>query len=100
MKTLGEKLRVLRQTKNWSQEDMAHQLDLSLPAYSKIERGISDVSLTRLTQIAKLFNLTAIALLAYGEKNVDKGCKELLEEKDKEIIKLQKRVIDLLDKKK
>lgn len=100
MKTLGEKLRALRQVKNWSQEEMAHQLDLSLPAYSKIERGVSDVSLTRLTQLAKLFNLTVIGLLAYGEKNIDKGCKELLTEKDKEIMKLQKRVIELLDKKK
>jgi transcriptional regulator with XRE-family HTH domain len=100
MKNLGDKLRTLRQGKNWSQEDIAHELNLSLPAYSKIERGITDVSLKRLEQIGKLFNLTVIGLLSYGEKNIDKSCKELLDEKDKEIMKLQKKVIELLEKKK
>jgi transcriptional regulator with XRE-family HTH domain len=100
MKTLGDKLKALRQGKGWSQEDIAHELNISLPAYSKIERGITDISLKRLTQIAKLFNLTAVGLLTYGDKNNDKSFKQLLDEKDKEIMKLQKRVIELLEKKK
>jgi len=99
MKTLGEKLKALRLTKNWSQESIAHELNISLPAYSKIERGITDISLGRLTQIAKLFNISVIELLSYGETNSLKSHKALLEEKDKEIMALQKRIIELLDSK-
>lgn len=100
MKTLGEKIKILRQIKNWSQEDIAYELGISLPAYSKIERNITDVSLSRITQIAKLFNLSPSDLLSYGDKTNSKSYKDQLEEKDKEIMKLQKRLIDLIDKKK
>ena len=100
MKTLGDKLRVLRTSKGLTQEGMAEELGLSLPGYSKLERNITDPSLSRLTQIAKIFNLTVIGLLSYGEKTNDKAVQKLLDEKDKEIMKLQKRVIELLEKKK
>ncbi len=95
MKTLGEKLRALRTAKNWSQEHVAHELNISLPAYSKIERNITDVSLSRLSQLGNLFGLSVVELLSYGDPI--KGCKELLEEKDKEIMQLQKKVIELLE---
>ncbi len=100
MKTLGDKLKALRTTKKWSQEDISHELNISLPAYSKIERGITDVSLGRLTQIAKLFNISVIELLTYGEKTINGTYKKQLDEKDKEIMKLQRKIIQLLDKKK
>jgi transcriptional regulator with XRE-family HTH domain len=100
MKTLGDKLKALRTTKKWSQEAIAHELNISLPAYSKIERGITDVSIGRLMQIAKLFNLSVIELLSYGEKNSNSTYIKQLDEKDKEIIKLQRKIIEVLDKRK
>jgi len=48
MKTLGEKIRYLRDIKGWSQADIAYKLDISLPAYSKIERNITDINYSRL----------------------------------------------------
>jgi len=40
MNTLGKKIRLLRHQKGWSQEDVAKRLDISIPAFSKIETGI------------------------------------------------------------
>jgi transcriptional regulator with XRE-family HTH domain len=97
MEALGSKLKKLRNTKQWTQEDIAYELSISLPAYSKIERGVTDITLSRLIQIAKLFGMSASELLSFGDKKPDKSCKELLDEKDKEIMKLQKRIIDLID---
>lgn len=99
MKTLSEKLRVLRQGKGWSQEDIAHELGISLPAYSKIERGITNISLSRLNQIGSLFGLSAIGLLAFGEDTTEKTFREQLDEKDKEIMRLQKKLIEVLESK-
>ena len=53
MQTLGKKIRLLRHQKSWSQEDVAKQLGISIPAFSKIETGITDINLSRLEQISK-----------------------------------------------
>ena len=37
MKTLGKKIKLLRHQRSWNQEDMAKRLDISIPAFSKIE---------------------------------------------------------------
>ena len=34
-----EKIRLIRESKHWSQEDMAEKLNMSLNGYVKIERG-------------------------------------------------------------
>ena len=60
MKTLGKKIRLLRHQRSWSQEDVAKQLDISIPAFSKIETGITDVNLSRLEQIATLFGMSKV----------------------------------------
>jgi transcriptional regulator with XRE-family HTH domain len=99
MKTLGDKIRYFRNLKGWSQDDMADKLEISLPAYSKIERNITDVSISRLTQIAKVFGITVIDLLSVSTKPSEQSdLQKLLREKDKEINKLQKKVIELLEK--
>jgi len=39
MKILATNIRMLRQQNNWSQEDIARKLGISIPAFSKIEPG-------------------------------------------------------------
>lgn len=68
---LGDTLRLLRVHRNWSQEYVAHELGMSLPGYSKIERNITDVNLSRLTQLAELFSLKSSSLLAMCENPND-----------------------------
>lgn len=100
MKTLGDKIRYFRNLKNWSQEEMAEKLKLSLPAFSKIERNITDVSFKRLEQIAKVYGITVIELLSVPNRpGEESDLKKLLTERDKEINRLQKKIIELLEKK-
>lgn len=101
MKTLGDKIRYFRNLKGWSQEEMADKLSLSLPAYSKIERNITDIGFKRLTQISKTFGVTVVELLSVGVKSGEHtDLQKALIEKDKEINRLQKKVIELLEKQK
>lgn len=58
-----EKIRVLRELNKWSQEEVAAKLDMSSGGYAKIERGESQLSLSRLEQIAKIFNINIFELM-------------------------------------
>ena len=104
MKLLGKKIRLLRHQKGWSQEDVAKQLDISIPAFSKIETGITDVNLSRLEQISALFDMTIVQLLTYNDPEQEiKNASELeivskkLQEREIEVIDLQKKVIELFE---
>lgn len=67
MKT-GEKIRGIRLLKGLSQENMATMLGLSRNAYSEIERGISDVSESRLEQIARELGVSAKDIHNFDER--------------------------------
>ena len=55
MSSLGKKIKALRQQKDWLQGDVAKKLNISIPAYSKIESDITDINISRLKQIAEIF---------------------------------------------
>jgi transcriptional regulator with XRE-family HTH domain len=105
MKTLGKKIKLLRHQRSWNQEDMAKRLDISIPAFSKIETGITDVNLSRLEQISSLFDMDVVELLTFNDDNKDqkKSTSELeilvskVKEREAEIVQLQKKVIDLYE---
>lgn len=63
-----EKLKLFRQLKGWSQEQVAEQLAMSVGGYGAIERGVTDVQVSRLEQIAQLFGIELTDLFA-PEKN-------------------------------
>ncbi len=65
-----EKIRFMRQSKNWSQEDMADKLGMSVAGYAKIEQGRTDANFSKLEQIASVFDMDIVELLSFGEKNV------------------------------
>jgi len=104
MNALGKKIRLLRHQKGWSQEDVAKRLDISIPAFSKIETGITDVNLSRLNQISKLFGLSLVQLLSTSDSEEDRQVQEefeelntRLQEREAEVIELQKKVIELYE---
>jgi len=104
MKTLGKKIRLLRHQKGWSQEDVAKRLDISIPAFSKIETGITDINLSRLEQIATLFDMSVVQLLTFNDTEQElKMVNELetvnkkLMDRETEVIDLQKKVIELFE---
>lgn len=58
-----EKIRLIRELKHLSQEDVAEQLNISTSGYAKIERGESQLNLMRLEQIAAVLNINVWELL-------------------------------------
>jgi transcriptional regulator with XRE-family HTH domain len=64
-----EKIRSMRESKNWSQEEMASKLNMSVNGYSKIERGETNPHISKLEQIAKELNVDLLELMS-GGKNV------------------------------
>lgn len=98
MKTLGDKLKYYRTIHNWSQEDMADKMHISLPAYSKIERNITDINYSRLVQIAKVFGITVSELVWLGTHSDElESLRKQLTEKEAEIIRLQHKLIEMLE---
>ncbi len=68
---LHKKIRFLRLNKGWSQETMADKLNMSPNGYGSIERGETNVQISRILQIAKLFEVNASDLFQDIEgKNV------------------------------
>jgi transcriptional regulator with XRE-family HTH domain len=103
MKALGQNIRTLRRQKGWSQEDVAMRLDISIPAFSKIETGVTDVNLSRIEQIAGAFELSIIELLTLDEPSQHRAKLDLevinkkLLSREIEVIELQKKVIELFE---
>jgi len=54
---LHEKIKFIRLEKNWSQEQTAEKLKMSLNAYGCMERGETCLNLNRLQQISKVFGV-------------------------------------------
>ncbi|MBB3839147.1 transcriptional regulator with XRE-family HTH domain [Runella defluvii] len=68
MKTIAEKIRLLRLEKGFSQENVADMLGISTTAYGDIERGKTDLTLSRLQSIAHVFSTSLRHLM--GEEDV------------------------------
>lgn len=68
---IAERIRRLRLTKGLSQQNMAFELGLSPSAYSNIERGVADVNISRLQQIATVFGVDVVALLTDGNPIIE-----------------------------
>jgi transcriptional regulator with XRE-family HTH domain len=54
---IADRIRLKRLAKNFSQQNMADELSITVAAYSNIERGITDITVTRLYQIAAILDL-------------------------------------------
>ncbi len=57
------RIRMARLTKSLSQENVATELGLTNAAYSNIERGVTDITVSRLFQIAIILDKDPIELL-------------------------------------
>ena len=54
MKDFASRIRKIRNAKDYTQEYVSMQLGITMSAYSKIERGITDPSLSRMMKIAEI----------------------------------------------
>jgi transcriptional regulator with XRE-family HTH domain len=58
--SVANRIRKLRQSKDYSQQNMADELAISKSAYSKIETGATDPSVKRIQAIAKILEVEVI----------------------------------------
>lgn len=61
---IHNKIRSIRKTQQWSQEEMAEKLGMAASSYAKIERGATKLNLDKLQKIAEVFNMDATELLS------------------------------------
>jgi transcriptional regulator with XRE-family HTH domain len=102
-KSVGMNIRTLRHQHGWSQEDIADRLGISIPAFSKIETGVTDINLSRLEQIANVYEVSVVYLLAmdvneaeHEPSNLSIAQKKLVD-RESEIANLQRKVILLYE---
>lgn len=69
--TTGEKIQKLRQEKNWSQERLAQELNLSRQSISKWESGTATPTVENLMELSKIFNVSVDSILANEENQAD-----------------------------
>lgn len=67
---LGSKIKRLRELKNFTQDFMAEQLQVSQSAYSKLEIGETEITYKRLAQIAEILQLKPEEIANFSESMV------------------------------
>lgn len=79
LEELGKNIFNTRKSLGMTQEEVAFELDISITAYAKIERGETNVGFLRLAQIAELFK-TPITKLVSSKENDNELNKTILAE--------------------
>ena len=82
---LPEAIRHTRQLKGLSQENMAAELGISTTAYGDIERGKTEITLTRLSAIAGILDVPASGLLGIGRESAAES--EWLKEENRRLLR-------------
>ena len=62
-KEVGYRIRKIRESKDFNQQQIADKLEITAGAYAKIERGETDPSISRLFEIAQIFKVDIITLV-------------------------------------
>src|SRR5882757_5752531 len=63
----GQKLRLLREFRNYSQEYIAEKLGITQHAYSRIENNLTKLTAERLEKLAAILNIPPLELLSDKE---------------------------------
>jgi len=102
-KSVGQNIRTIRHQRGWSQEDVANRLGISIPAFSKIETGVTDINLSRLEQIANIYEVNVVNLLSLDVEEIEPQVSNLsiaqkkILDREMEIANLQRKVILLYE---
>lgn len=65
MQKQADRLRLIRVSKSMSQENVAKALSITVGAYSKIERGVTKLSLNRLSDLSGIFDIELNDFIRY-----------------------------------
>jgi len=67
---VGNKIKKIRELRNFTQDYMAGKLNMSISNYSKIERDEIPITLDRLEEISQVLKVKYNDILSFDEKNV------------------------------
>ena len=67
---VGNKIKKIRELKNFTQEYMAEQLHVSQSTYSRFEKDDSDITISQLESISKILDVKIEDLLNFNDKLV------------------------------
>ena len=70
LNSIGNKIRLLREEKGFSQENMANALDITQSNYARLEKDDNRISVPRLIIIAKTLETTVTELVGEKANNV------------------------------
>lgn len=116
---IGDNIKEIREfEKNLKRDYVAEQLNITTRAYANIENNLADITLSRLSEIAKIFGCSPLYILKYNKVKKDfyntihnnngnqgiitvnqsqqKGS-ELVYQLQRELIESQRKRIDLLE---
>lgn len=68
--SIGKKIKQLRELRNFTQNHMADNLGMSIGGYGKIERDETDITLTRLNQIAEILKTDLSTILSFDSNQI------------------------------
>ena len=67
---VGNKIKQLRDLRNYTQMYMSKSLQMSLNGYGRLERDEIQITIHRLQDIAKILNIDLLQLLAFDENKI------------------------------
>jgi transcriptional regulator with XRE-family HTH domain len=67
---IGQKIKKLRELKNFTQSHLASELGITQSAYSKMELGETEVSFSKLTKIAEVFGMSPEEIMTFNEQMI------------------------------
>jgi len=70
MINIGDNIKKFRELKNITREKMASELDMTVGGYSKIERGDTDLTLSRIQQIAQILEVDVSQVLNFDATQI------------------------------
>jgi transcriptional regulator with XRE-family HTH domain len=69
---LADNIKAIREKQGLLQKEVALHIDVDKSTYSKIEKGLREITVAELQKLTKLFNLTADQILNYDENIIPK----------------------------
>lgn len=94
---IHSKIKATRLKKNFSQSDMAEKMNIALLNYGKIERGVTELSVKRLYEIANILDVSVNELLNDSAQSMDNSKVNELEKRIlelEEIVSLQRQLLE------
>lgn len=67
---IGQKIKKLRELRNFTQSHMAEELGLSQSAYSKLELGESEITYNKLERVSEVLGMKPEEIISFNESMV------------------------------